>query len=121
MGTLTGALVEFAHTGRFARCFVLPSPFKMDFQEENVGLYLPELQREGLQSPEVAGRLVLFIPLPKSSLCGCPGFVNSRPSGLLEMPGDCLLASLRETASWSPSEEQGAWHGLTWLLNQLQR
>ena len=35
------------------------------------GVYLPELQREGLQSPEVAGRRVLFIPLPKSSLCGC--------------------------------------------------
>ena len=51
MGTLTGALVEFAHTGRFARCFVLPSPFKMDFQEENVGLYLPEEARKWISSP----------------------------------------------------------------------
>ena len=114
-----GALVEFAHIGRFVCCFVLLSPFKMDFPEENAGLYLPELQREGLQSPRVAGRLVFFI-LPKSSLCRGRGLVNSQPSGSLEMPGDCRLASLRETVSWSCPEEQGAWHGLTWLLNQLQ-
>ena len=43
------------------------------------GVYLPELQREGLQSPEVAGRLVLFIPLPKSSLRGCKVLLTLGP------------------------------------------
>ena len=43
------------------------------------GVYLPELQREGLQSPEVAGRRVLFIPLPKSSLCGCKVLLTLGP------------------------------------------
>ena len=59
-----------------------------------MGLYLPELQREGLQSPEAASRLVLFIPLLKSSLCGCRGPVNS---SLLER--GCQLEPSRRAGS----------------------